>query len=296
MLRKILLAVLVVLSITLFLNYSQLVFAKKPASKTIHKSAPHKKPHTKGKAVKGIATSKEVPIKNEVTIAVYGDSMIDTMGEAVDYLGTSLHAKYPGITFHLYNYGIGGQNVQQGLDRFNNTFAYQTRTYPSISDIHPDIIILGSFSYNPFSPYDRNRHWTTLSQLIEKAKSASSNVFMLAEIAPLGNSFGKGPHGVNWPEEMANTQSGEIKQQLENAISLGATLSVPVVNAYYPTIAAADSESSTYTNTDDGIHPSIAGHIFTADLISQALHDTLVKEVEIKPTKKPKATPKPKHN
>ncbi len=50
----------------------------------------HKKtiPHTK--SVKGVTTVQEIPSKNEFTIVVYGDSMIDTMGEYVDYLKEAL--------------------------------------------------------------------------------------------------------------------------------------------------------------------------------------------------------------
>jgi len=76
--------------------------------------------------------------------------MIDTMGENLDYMQKSLGAKYPGTTFKLYNYGIGSQNIEQGLARLNSSFSYQTRNYPPLSKISADVLILGSFAYNPF--------------------------------------------------------------------------------------------------------------------------------------------------
>ena len=215
------------------------------------------------------ATPSAQPKKKSYSIVLIGDSMIDTMGENVDYLGKSLKEKYPTTKFTLYNYGIGGQNVQQGLDRFDSNFAYNTRNFPPIPQVHPDIIIIGSFAYNPFAPYDRDRHWITLKKLINKAKEVSSSVYILAEIAPLNENFGKGPHGVNWPSEMTMTQAREITELLDNAVALGKEVGIPVINVYYSTRAFGNYGSGAYTNTDDGIHPSIAGHTFIADMIAK---------------------------
>ena len=79
--------------------------------------------------------------KSTYTIALFGDSMIDTMGENLDYLDKALKAKYPQTNFQLYNYGIGSQNVEEGLARFENNFSYQSRNYPPIGQIKPDVII-----------------------------------------------------------------------------------------------------------------------------------------------------------
>ena len=95
--------------------------------------------------------------------------MVDTMGENMEYLGESLQTVYPQTKFNLYNYGIGGQNVKQGLDRFNQPFSYQTRNYPPIIGINADIIIVASFAYNPFSPHNRDQHWLTLTELVNQA-------------------------------------------------------------------------------------------------------------------------------
>ena len=264
-------AFFILLGFIVFLPYIGHTVDKKSA-KTNHKNTA-----VQTKLVKAATIAPtDAPAKNEFTIAVYGDSMVDTMGEGVDYLKASLEKKYPQIVFHLYNYGIGGENVQQGLDRFNSPFKYQLRNQPALPDIHPDIVIMGSFSYNPFNPYDRNKHWITLSQLIEKTKKITRHPFILAEIAPLGKNFGKGPHGVNWPEEMTLVQSREITEQLENAVALGTALNVPVINVYAVTKSGTTTGASIYTNSDDGIHPSIEGHTFMAKLITEAIHSVLV--------------------
>jgi len=63
----------------LFLDTHASAYATTPVAKTHNK-----KLTSHPKSVKGMATSMEVPVKNEFTIAVYGDSMEDTMGESVD--------------------------------------------------------------------------------------------------------------------------------------------------------------------------------------------------------------------
>jgi len=204
--------------------------------------------------------------KNSYSIAVYGDSMVDTMGERLEYLEHSLKRLYPSVQFTLYNYGKGSENVEMGLNRWNSRLDYMDRHYPAITEIKPDIIVMGSFAYNPFSPYERDRHWIGLTKLVEQAKTISPNVYMLAEIAPLRNAFGKGPNGVNWDDNTAYTHSGHIIEQLENAIGLSKNLHVPIIDVF-----DASKGNSGYTNQSDGIHPSVSGHEFTADMIANTI-------------------------
>jgi len=195
--------------------------------------------------------------------------MVDTMGENLEYLANALKSKYPQTHFNLYNYGIGSQNIVGGLARFNNAFSYQTRNYPPLPQIRPDILIVGSFAYNPLEPPDVNRYYSTLSQLVQAAKSVSSQVYMLAETAPLRKDFGKGPGGVNWSDDTSYSHSADIIQLMESDIALSKTLNVPLINAFYPSISNASTKEGTrsYVATHDGIHPSVLGHQFIANII-----------------------------
>lgn len=204
--------------------------------------------------------------KNSYSIAVYGDSMVDTMGERLEYLEHSLRKLYPSVNFTLYNYGIGSENVEMGLGRWNSRLDYQDRHYPSIAEVKPDIIIVGSFAYNPFSPYDRDRHWIGLTKLVQQAQTVSQHVYMLAEIAPLRSNFGKGPMGVNYDTDTAYTHSGWIVEQLENVLGLSKSLNVPLIDVFDPSKGHPE-----YTNPSDGIHPSVSGHEFTADIIASTI-------------------------
>lgn len=214
----------------------------------------------------GISTG---PTKTSYSIAIYGDSMVDTMGEQLEHLQTSLKKRYPNIIFHYYNYGIGSQNAEEGLKRFHQAFDYKTRHFPAISSLKPDIIIIGSFAYNPPFPYDRDKHWNGLKELLKLAKNTEADVYMLAEIAPLKSGFGKGPNGVNWPEPQAKEHSQHITELLENAVYIAQDhLKIPLINVYFQTAIDGKFGNKNYVNPSDGIHPSVAGHQLMAEMIA----------------------------
>lgn len=212
------------------------------------------------------------PRKDNFKIAIFGDSMIDVMGDGLPYLEKALKKKYPEVEFTLYNYGMGAQNVDEGLNRFDKDYKYKTRSYSSLATLDADIIIVGSFAYNPFDPFDRDKHWLSLTRLVEKAKDTHADVYLLAEIAPLRSDFGRGPQGVNWERVTAYEHSGKIIKQLENAVGLSKNLNVILINTYEKSIISAKTEGKReYVNLSDGIHQSIKGQEFMADEIANAL-------------------------
>lgn len=215
-----------------------------------------------------------VPVltRDSYIIAIIGDSMVDTMGEHLNYLDASLKRRYPQLKFALFNYGTGAQNVEEGVARLPKPFSYKTRQFQPLSELRPDILVVASFAYNPFFPYDRNKHWLTLAGLIAQAKQIAEKVYVLAEIAPLKSGFGKGPGGVNWVDNIANEHAQKIVEQLENAVGLAQTLEVPVINAFeLSKLAGERFGKPQYVNSSDGIHPSVAGHQLMADLIAESL-------------------------
>lgn len=206
--------------------------------------------------------------KNSYTVAIIGDSMVDTMGEKLEYLEHALTKKYPETKFTLYNYGHGSQNVIDGLDRIDKAFKYHDRDFKPLTELRPDVLVVASFGYNPLSPFDRDEHWLKLAELISRAKTITKNVYVLAEIAPQVADFGKGPNGVSWPESMRIEQAKKITLQLQNAIGLARSLSVPLIDCFTPSIDEHSKEGNKkYINASDGIHPSIAGHEFMAEKI-----------------------------
>ena len=198
--------------------------------------------------------------------------MVDTMGENTDYLQKSLTNKYPQTEFKLYNYGIGGQNVEQGLGRFNLPFNFKTRNYPPLSELDPDFLIVGSFSYNPFPQHDVAKHNRLLQSMINQARGTSAKVYLLAEIAPLKVGFGNGPGGVNWPEDKSTLQATHIIEQLNDTVNLAKTENVPLINVYQASKINGNYGNKIYVNSNDGIHPSVEGHILMADIIANTLN------------------------
>ena len=211
------------------------------------------------------------PNKNMYVIAAFGDSMVDTMGENLDYLHRSMKNKYPSTEFKLYNYGIGSQNVVEANKRFSDSFTYQTRNYPPIEQIKADIIIISSFAYNPLYPYDKNAYLSALKEVISKAKNSSTAVYLLAEIAPLKDGFGKGAGGVNWDEQKTKEHVGYILQNLDATVSLASQTKTPLINAYKQSQVDGQYGNKTYVGNHDGIHPSIEGEVFMADVIASVL-------------------------
>ncbi|MBI2028597.1 MAG: SGNH/GDSL hydrolase family protein [Candidatus Levybacteria bacterium] len=209
--------------------------------------------------------------KSTYSIAIFGDSMVDTMGEELEHLEISLSAKYPKTRFSFYNYGIGGQNIEQGLSRFESSFVNRERNFPPLPVLSPDVLILGSFAYNPFSTHDRNKHYTLLHQLVAKAKIVSSHVYLLAEIAPLKTGFGEGKNGVNMAPDAAYQHALNIIEQLDNVINLSTSENIPLINAYHESRTDGAFGDPYLVNKDDGIHPSEEGHRFMADFIVNSI-------------------------
>lgn len=209
--------------------------------------------------------------KSSYSIALIGDSMVDTMGENLEYLSAELKNEYPNTKFTLYNYGIGAQNVSQGLSRFDSAFQNRERTYPPISQIGADVIIVGSFAYNPFATHDKNKHYTELTNIVQRAKGSAPHVYILAEISPLRSGFGDGPGGVNWPAQTSSEHVLKIIEQLENAQVVAKNLNVPLIDAMTKSRVTGKYGNPMYVSKHDGIHPSESGHAYMARLIVQTL-------------------------
>ncbi len=211
--------------------------------------------------------------KKEYVIAAIGDSMIETMGNSLDYLQRDLENRYPGTKFTMYNYGIGGEKVTGGLWRLNKPYDLGSRHFPPLSELRPDILIVGSYAYNPFDIPNPTVHRNQLAELVNQARQISGKVYMIAEIAPLKDGFGTGPGGVNWPEALADEQTAEIENQMQNVFGIAKTLTVPVIDIYNKSKVFGSNYGNTkYVSSHDNIHPSVEGESFMARVIVDSLN------------------------
>ncbi len=203
-------------------------------------------------------------------IALFGDSMVDTMETNAPYLQNSFARLYPNMHFTLQNYGIGAQPVTKGLARLKEPLNYKDRQYPSILESNADIYIIDSFAYNPLESIDE--YTTALTELLTQFKASGKPVYLLATIAPLKSNFGKGPGGVNWDSDTAWTHATKIQTHLEKSISIANSLAIPVIDCYHPTLQSNGEGIKTFVNSHDGIHPSVSGHQFIAQQIAQSIN------------------------
>jgi len=227
------------------------------------------------KELKNIETFSTSSYQGKITCAIFGDSMVDVMGTELTSFKSSLKKYYPQATIKLYNFGIGAQNVEQAFERVEQEYNYQDRRYSSLIDLNPDIVVLGSFSYNPFSePEDElYRHWASLVKIIDKIKNnTKAKIIILAEIAPNKEKFGQGPKGVNWDQDFAWQHATKIQSYLENAVNFAKTHELEIADAYHKTLKQNNEGSLSYINPDDHIHQNEAGNLLMAQLLAEKIY------------------------
>jgi hypothetical protein len=210
--------------------------------------------------------------KSSYVIAFIGDSMTETMGGALPYVYKELKKKYPNTEFSLYNYGIGAENVIEAISRFDLPYSYKDQGHEPITKLGADIIIVGSYGYNPITPFDKNEQWLLLSDLVNRAKSVSREVYVLAEQAPIKENFGKGIGGVNWPSEISDPHVDKIVSGIENAVGISEALNVGLINVFEKSkIKGTSYGNPLYVANHDGIHYSEEGQQFSAKVIAESI-------------------------
>ena len=100
----------------------------------------------------------------------------------------------------------------------------------------------------------------------------TQNVYILSEIAPLKEGFGKGPGGVNWPLDLSYKQAQNIVEQLENAVNVSKVENITLINAYKESLIKGKFGNPVYVSGNDGIHPSVEGHVLMANLIARTIN------------------------
>ncbi len=208
-----------------------------------------------------------------MTIAVLGDSMVDTMGEHLPYLDRALKEYYPNYFFNLLNYGAGATNIEYGIYRLTNDHQYLDEPVPSLISTNPDIVIVESFAYNPWGgeKSDLDRHWLAMAKVVDILKAQTkAKILFLSTIAPNKANFGAGPAGVNWGKDQAWEHAEKISKYLENTLAFASSQNISVVDAYHPSIVGGHGNLE-LINPGDHIHPSVAGCQFVADLIAKKL-------------------------
>lgn len=220
--------------------------------------------------------------KSHYVIAVLGDSMVDTLGPGVPHLKAALSKIYPGVSFDLFNYGVGGTNIDYGIERLSNDYSYLGSPVPSLLSRRPDIVVVESFGYNPY-PFDDgaiDKHWLQLARIIDifKAELPGTNVVIAATIAPDAKTFGDGAPATAFGPEDKRKRTNTIKQYLDSTVKFAKSQHLPLADLYHASLDQDGNGKEEYINAGDHIHYSDAGRELFARTIAEAIVDNRLLE------------------
>ena len=213
--------------------------------------------------------------KSSYTIALLGDSMIDTLGPDAPHLKTKLTRAYPGVSFQLFNYGVGGTNIDYGLERITRGYQYLGRDIPSLVSKQPDIVVVESFGYNPY-PFNNGaieKHWLALAAIVDKLKTnlPDVNIIIAATIAPDAKTFGDGAAGLSFSSDDKWKRVDGIKKYLDSTVKFAQSQRLPLADAFHPSLGPDGNGKDVYINQGDHIHYSDAGRNLFADVVTSAI-------------------------
>ncbi len=213
--------------------------------------------------------------KSAITIAVLGDSMVDTLGPGVPHLADRLARLYPATSFRILNYGAGGTNIDYGIERLTNDYSYVGNHVPSLLSQQPDLVVIESFGYNPY-PFDEGvmeRHWLALATMVDRIRASlpGAKIVIAATIAPNWNVFGDGAPFISMSPEGKRQKVETIKKYLENAVRFAQSQKLPLADAFHPSLDSQGNGKLAYINPGDHIHYSDAGRQFFAGVVANAI-------------------------
>lgn len=218
-------------------------------------------------------TPKRLPTRKDTfTIAVLGDSMVDTLGPGVPHLAAELRAYYPGVSFQILNYGVGATNIEYGITRIMSDYDYLGNHIAALASTSPDLVVLESFAYNPLPVTDGvTRHWLDLARMVDTLRSSlpGSRLLIVSTIAPNASIFGDSI--LNWSPEEKQRKVTEIKEYLDSTIKFAQSQRIPAADVFHPSLGADGNGKLAYINPGDHIHYSDAGRELFARIVSNAI-------------------------
>ncbi len=216
--------------------------------------------------------------KKSYTIAFLGDSMIDTMGPGLPAVNDKLTSTYPATNFTLLNFGVGGTNIDFGIERITNSYTYLGNQIPSLASTHPDIVVIESFAYNPFPVANSiDRHWLALAKAVDTIRGnlPGTKIIIAATIAPNSTAFGDGAPNIAFSQQDKIERTNVIKAYLDSTVKFAASQHLPLADAYHASLDSSGDGKLVYINGGDHIHYSDAGRALFAQKVVAALQAVL---------------------
>lgn len=200
------------------------------------------------------------------TIAVIGDSMIETLHPGLPDLKNSLSKYFPNLEFDLINLGYPSQNIEDA----------QRHLEDDLYAKNPDIVVVESFAYNNFgnSQESLNRQWLDLGAITTtiSKKLPNTKIIIAATIAPNSVIFANGTNNkFSSLEKIEKTKT--IKLYLQNAINFATSQKFPLANAYQYCLDSNNEGNRECINSTDNIHPSEYGAQIFGDTLAKTIFD-----------------------
>lgn len=196
-------------------------------------------------------------------IAVFGDSMIETLGPEITALKNSLKQYFPQKIFSLSNFGQSSTTIDKAVTKL-----------PEIIAQNPDIVVIESFAYNNYgntqSGFDKQ--WQQLSDITTKIKNSlpKSKIIITSTIAPNSIVFANGIKDLHLSSLDKIERTSTIKLYLQNAINFATSLGFPLADAYHPSLNNNDG-SREFISSTDNLHPSASGATLFADVLADTI-------------------------
>lgn len=208
------------------------------------------------------------------TIAVLGDSMIDTLGKDLPTLKKALNQYFPGSVFNLLNYGVGARDAEYGLYRLTNDYQYRQELISSLVSQNPDIVVVESFAYNNYGNTSDgiNRHWLALGAITTtiRQKLPQAKIVIAATIAPNSVYFSNGVKDIYFSAMEKIEKTSTIKVYLQNAVNFATSQGFPLADSYHLSLVGNDG-SKDFIDPMDNIHPSFAGATLFGDVVADTI-------------------------
>lgn len=229
-------------------------------------------------------------VKGEISIAVVGDSMVETLGEGIPALSQNLNQYFPNVKFNIGNFGVGATNVNYGLFRLANQYIHKEKTIPAITSSNFDLIVIDSFAYNhpANTQADKDQYLNTLNEMLAtiRQKSPTSKIAILLTIAPDKDKFADGAPNILWAPSQRQSEAETVRIFIELAQNFAKNNNLIIVDAYHPSLDFTNDGNPIFINQTDHIHPSPEGINLISEQIAKKIFDDFLIET-ILAAKKP---------
>lgn len=211
-----------------------------------------------------------------VTVAVLGDSMIDTLGTDLLTLKKSLADYFPTKVFRLLNYGLGASNIESGLSRLTNSYQNHQQEIPSLISQKPDIVVIESFAYNNYGNTQTgiDKHKNLLNSIISKINQELPNtkIILATAIAPNSIIYAKGVPNLNLSSLDRIERTKTIRLYQQNTIEFARSKNLPLAAASEYSLENDSEGRIEYIDPIDRLHPSALGAKLFADTLADTIH------------------------